>query len=46
MVLKIISGVCFLARQGLSLRGDVDERNRNFLTLLSLREEDDPTIGE
>ena len=46
MLLKIISCVRFLARQGLSLRGDGDETNSNFLALLSLREEDDPTIGE
>lgn len=45
MLLKIISRVRFLARQGLPLRGDGDERNSNFLALLSLREEDDPTIG-
>ena len=36
----------FLARQDLSLRGDEDKRNSNFLALLTLREEDDPTIGE
>ena len=45
MLLKIISCVHFLARQGLPLRGDGDEKNSNFIALLSLREEDDPAIG-
>ena len=36
----------FLARQGLPLRGDGDERNSNFLAFLSLRGEDDPANGE
>lgn len=46
MLLKIISCIRFLARQGLPLRGDGDETNSNFLALLLLRGEDDPRIGE
>ena len=46
MLLKITSCVRFLARQGLSLRGDGDETNSNFLALLSLREEDDLSGSE
>ena len=45
MLVKIISCVCFVAEQGLPLRGDGDEENRNLNALLSLSEEDDAAIG-
>ena len=34
----------FLARQGIALRGDGDEKDSNFLQLLLLRSVDDPSI--
>ena len=46
MLLKIISCVRYLAQQGLPFRGDGDESNSNFLSLLSLRAEDDAAFGE
>ena len=46
MLLKIISCVRYLAQQELALRGDGDERNSNFLSLLSLHVEDDAAFGE
>ena len=46
MILKIISCVHYLAQQELALRGDGDERNSNFLSLLSLCVEDDAALGE
>ena len=45
-LLKILSNVAFLARQGLAFRGDGDESNSNFLQLLKLRGLDDPRIPE
>ena len=41
MLLKILSSIRYLARQGLPLRGDGDEQDGNFLQLLKLRGEDD-----
>ena len=46
MLLKIISCVRYLAQQGLPFRGDGVESNSNFLSLLSLRTEDDAAFGE
>ena len=43
-LLKVLSSLRFLARQGLPLRGDGDERDSNFYQLLLLRGEDDSTI--
>ena len=40
-LLKILSSVRFLARQGLPLRGDGDETNSNFHQLLLLRSVED-----
>ena len=46
ILLKILSNVRFLARQGLALRGDGDESDSNFMQLLNLRGEDDPMVTE
>ena len=40
-LLKIISNIRFLARQGLPLRGDGDEDDSNFVQLMKARGEDD-----
>ena len=39
-LLKVLSSVRFLARQGLALRGDGDEQDSNLMQLLQLRGED------
>lgn len=44
--LKVLSNVRFLARQGLALRGDGDESDSNFTSLLNLRSEDDSKLVE
>ena len=44
MLLKIISRICYLARQGLALRGNRNEDDGNFNQLLQLRAIDDPSI--
>ena len=46
-LLKILSSVRYLARQGLPLRGDGDDKNsefKNFYRLLVTRGEDDPEL--
>ena len=43
-LLKVLSTVRFLARQGLALRGDGDERDSNIHQLLLLRGEDFPSM--
>ena len=43
-LLKIISNVSYLARQGLAFRGDGDETNSNFMQLLRLHQDEDPRI--
>ena len=43
-LLKILSNVQFLARQGLPFRGDAEETDSNFIQLLKLRGLDDPRI--
>ena len=43
-LLKILSSVRYLARQGLPLRGDGDDKNSNFYRLLVTRGEDDPEL--
>ena len=43
-LLKILSNLRFLSRQGISLRGDDQELNSNFTQLLILRGVDDPRI--
>ena len=43
-LLKILSNLRFLARQGIALRGDGDEKESNFIQLLKLRGNDDPKI--
>ena len=45
MLLKIISCIRYLARQGLALRGGGDE-DGNFMQLLKVKEEDDPAVLE
>ena len=44
--LKVLSNVWLLARQGLALRGDSDEPDFNFMSLLNLRSEDDSKFVE
>ena len=44
MLLKVISCIQYLARQGLALRGDGDEKDRNFMQLLKLKGEDDEAV--
>ena len=41
-LLRILSNIRFLARQGLAFRGDTDEGDSNFLQLLKLHSVDDP----
>ena len=43
-LLRILSNIRFLSRQGLALRGDGDEVDSNFMQLLKLRGLDDPRI--
>ena len=43
-LLKVIQNVRFLARQGLPLRGDGKAEDSNFVQLLYLRGQDDPSI--
>ena len=45
-LLKVLSTVCFLARQGLSLRTSGDESDSNLLKLLLLRADDFPAIAK
>ena len=46
ILIKIISNIRFLARQGLALRGDGSESDSNFLQLLKLRGEQDSSISD
>ncbi len=46
MLLKIISSIRILARQGLPLRGDGKEEDGNFMQVLKLKGEDDPLIND
>ena len=46
ILLKIHSNTRFLARQGFTFRGDGSESDSNFLQLLKLRGEEDPSIDE
>ena len=43
-LLKVLSNLKFLARQGLPIRGHGEEIDSNFFKLLKLRQEDDPRI--
>ena len=45
-LLKILSNLKFLARQGLALRGVDDDKDSNFMQLMKLRARDDPRLGE
>ena len=45
-LLKVLSSVCFLARQGLALRGDGDECDSNVHQLLLLCGEDFPAMAK
>ena len=44
MLMKIVSSLKYLARQGLPIRGDGNEIDSNFTQLLKLKGEDDPSI--
>ena len=46
MLVKILSCIKFLARQGLALRGDLDENDGNFLQLLKLLGDDDGLVHD
>ena len=43
---KILSSIQFLARQGLSFRGDGDESDGNYIQILKFRGEDDSRMIE
>ena len=43
-LLKVAQSIKFLARQGIPLRGDGNERDSNFMQLLCLRGADDPQL--
>ena len=45
-LLKVVQNVQFLARQGIAMRGDLDESDSNFMQLLMLRGIDDPMIRQ
>lgn len=44
MFVKIVTSIKYLARQRISLRGDGDEEDGNFMQLLRLRADDDPDL--
>ena len=44
VLLKILSNIRFLGRQGLAFRGDGDESDSNFMQLFHLRSEDNPSL--
>ena len=46
VLMKILSCIKFLGRQGLALRGDGDESDGNFLQLLTFLGEDDSMVRE
>ena len=46
LFLQILSSLKFLARQGLPLRGDKDEKDGNFMQVLKLKSEDNPGISD
>ena len=43
-VFQVFQNIRFLARQGIVLRGDGDEKDSNFMQLLMLRKYDNPTV--
>lgn len=43
-VFQVFQNIRFLARQGIALRGDGDEKDSNFMQLLMLRKIDNPSI--
>ena len=45
-LLRIISNLKFLGRQGLPLRGDGNEADSNFMQLMKLTAQDDPRLQE
>ena len=45
-LLKVLSNLRYLARQGIALSGDGDESNSNFMQLLKLRQNEDPRIKD
>ena len=45
-LLKVLSNLRYLARQGIAIRGDGDESNSNFMQLLRLRQNEDPRIKD
>ena len=44
VMMKILSNIRFLARQGLAFRGDGDETDSNFMQLFLLQSEDNPKL--
>ena len=45
-LLKVLSNLRYLARQGIAIRGDGDESNSNFMQLLRLHQNEDPRIKD
>ena len=45
-LLKVFQNIQFLSRQGIAMRGDLDESDSNFMQLLMLRGIDDPMIKQ
>ena len=45
-LMKVFQNIQFLSRQGIALRGDLDESDSNFMQLLMLRGIDDPMIKQ
>ena len=43
-MLKLLSNICYIARQSLPLRGDVEEDDSNYSQLLRLRGTDDARV--
>lgn len=43
-LIKVLSTIKYLARQGIAFRGDKDDSDSNFVQLLKLRSSDDPRI--
>lgn len=46
MLLKVISSIRYLARQGLALRGSGNEEDGNFLQMLRAKADEDPRVND
>ena len=45
-LLKILSNLKFLARQGIPLRGDAGDAHSNFMQLMKMQARDDPSLAQ